>query len=148
MAALEATGWASDAHALADFLAEPNLCRIATIDESGDPHVVPAWFHWQDERFYVGAQAGDHKVANIRRTGRAAMEIDSDIRRKRGVLVRGSAWLVEGDEGRSRYRSISLAQVRRYQPDRPPIETADRMAGRGEPVVIVIDPERIVSWGR
>lgn len=148
MTALEVTGWASDTHALADFLAEPNLCRVGTIDGNGDPHVVPAWFHWRDERFYVGAQEGDHKVANIRRSGRAAIEIDSDIRRKRGVLVRGSAWLIDGDEGRSEYLSISLAQVRRYQPDKPPIETANRMVGRGTPLVIVIDPERVVSWGR
>lgn len=148
MASVEVTGWASDAHALTDFLAEPNLCRLGTLDESGDPHVVPAWFHWQDQRFYVGAQSDDHKVANVRRSGRAAIEVDGDIRRKRGVLVRGSAWVIDGDYGRSEYLSISLAQVRRYQPDKPPIETANRMVARGTPVVIIVDPERVVSWGR
>lgn len=144
----EVTGWAADANSLADFLAEPNLCRVGTVGADGDPHVVPAWFHWDGERFYVGSQATDRKVADIRRTGRAAVEIDTDIRRKRGVLVRGSAWIIDGDDGRARYGQISQAQVRRYQPDRPPIETANRMASRGTPVVIVIEPERIVSWGR
>ncbi|MEO7117342.1 MAG: hypothetical protein ABIZ34_00050 [Candidatus Limnocylindrales bacterium] len=31
---------------------------------------------------------------------------------------------------------------------RPPIEQANKMAEKGEPVVIVIDPERLLSWGR
>ena len=77
-----------------------------------------------------------------------AVEVDGDIRRKRGVLVRGSAWVVDGAEGRSAYVRISQAQVRRYLPDRPPIEMANRMAEKGDPVVIVVAPERILSWGR
>jgi PPOX class probable F420-dependent enzyme len=148
MAAIEVRGWASDTNALASFLEEPNLCRMATLDADGDPHVVPAWYHWDGERFYVGSQAGDHKVANVQRTGRAAIEIDGDIRRKRGVLVRGTAWIIDGAEGRSEYVRISTAQVRRYLPDRAPIEMANRMAEKGEPVVVVVDPERILSWGR
>jgi len=54
---LEATGWATDANALADFLAEPNLGRVATTDEAGEPHVVPAWFWWDGRSFFIGAQA-------------------------------------------------------------------------------------------
>jgi len=145
---VEVSGWAQDPAALDDHLAEPNLCRFATTDPNGDPHVVPAWFHWDGERFWIGAQAGDHKVGNVRRLLRAAIEVDGDIRRKRGVLARGSAWVVEGAEGRSAYLRISQAQVRRYLPDRPPIEMAHRMAEKGDPVVIVVAPERIVSWGR
>lgn len=142
------SGWAQDPDALDDHLAEPNLCRFATTDAEGDPHVVPAWYHWDGERFWIGAQAGDHKVGNVRRLGRAAVEVDGDIRRKRGVLVRGTAWVVDGAEGRSAYIRISQAQVRRYLPDRAPIEMANRMAEKGEPVVIVVAPETIVSWGR
>jgi PPOX class probable F420-dependent enzyme len=148
MAAIDVRGWAEDANQLASFLDEPNLCRVATVDDDGDPHVVPAWYHWDGERFYVGAQASDHKVANVRRRARAAVEIDGDIRRKRGVLVRGTAWVIDGPEGKAEYVRVSTAQVRRYLAGRPPIETANRMAEKGDPVVIVVDPERIISWGR
>jgi PPOX class probable F420-dependent enzyme len=141
-------GWAADAHALDEFLQEPNLARLGTVDENGDPHLVPVWFHWDGARFFVGSQAADHKVANVRRAGRAAIEVDSDVRRRRGVLARGTAWVVDGPDGRTEYARISQAQVRRYLPDRPPMETANRMSAKGEPVVIVLDPDRIVSWGR
>ncbi len=145
---LEASGWAADRDLLADFLVEPNLARVATIDEAGEPHVVPAWFWWDGESFWVGAQAGDRKVANVRRSGRAGIEIDGDIRRKRGIFARGRAWVIDGDDGRREYVRITAEQVRRYQPDRPPHETAERYARSGRPVVIVITPERLISWGR
>jgi PPOX class probable F420-dependent enzyme len=141
-------GWAADDDVLTDFLAEANLCRIGTTDRFGDVHVVPAWFWWDGERFYLGVQASDVKVANVRRSGRASVEVDSDLRRKRGILARGSARIIDGDEGRREYVRISTEQVRRYQPDRPAGETAARMVERGEPVVLEVTPERIVSWGR
>lgn len=142
------SGWAADDNELASFLEEPNLCRIGTMDWRGLPHIVPAWFHWDGEKFYVGADAADHKVSNVKRTGLAAIEIDGDIRRKRGILARGTAVVVGGEEGRGAYERISAAQVRRYQPDRPPTETAARMASRGNPVVIEVLPASIISWGR
>jgi PPOX class probable F420-dependent enzyme len=142
------TGWAAAEAALAEFLDEPNLCRLGTIDPAGDVHVVPVWFHWDGASFLVGSDAADHKVDNVRRSGRASVEIDSDLRRKRGILARGRARVVDGTVGREWYLRISEAQVRRYQPERPPHETATRMASRGEPVVIEMRPEHIVSWGR
>lgn len=143
-----ATGWAVDAALLAEFLAEPNLCRLATLDEDGEPHVVPAWYWWDGARFWIGAQATDRKVANVRRRGRATVEIDSDIRRKRGILVHGAARVIDGAEGRREYVRITAQQVLRYQMGKPPIETAERYAQSGSPVVIVVVPERTLSWGR
>jgi nitroimidazol reductase NimA-like FMN-containing flavoprotein (pyridoxamine 5'-phosphate oxidase superfamily) len=142
------TGWAADPNALAGFLEEPNLARIGTIDTHGFAQVTPAWFHWDGEKFYVGADAGDAKVRNIRRSGTASIEIDSDIRRKRGILARGTAVVLAGAEGRASYEQISIPQVRRYQPGRPPIETAARMVSHGDPVVIEVLPASIISWGR
>ena len=121
---------------------------MGTVDVSGEVHVVPAWYAWDGERLSIGADAADHKVANVRRTGRASVEIDGDLRRKRGILAHGPAVIIDGDEGRKVYESISTIQVRRYQPDRPPRETAQRMASKGQPVVIEVHVERIISWGR
>ncbi len=145
---MDVRGWASERNALEDFLAEPDLCRIGTVGADGDPHVVPAWYWWDGERFWIGAQAADRKVADVRRSGRAAVEVDADLRRKRGILAVGHAEVVDGEDGRLAYVRITAEQVRRYQPDRPPRETAERYAGHGTPVVICVVPDRIVSWGR
>jgi nitroimidazol reductase NimA-like FMN-containing flavoprotein (pyridoxamine 5'-phosphate oxidase superfamily) len=141
-------GWAIDATLLAEFLAEPNLCRIATIDDEGRPHVTPAWHWWDGTSFWIGAQARDRKVAHIRRTGQAGVEVDGDIRRKRGVYTTGAARIIDGAEGKREYIRITTEQVPRYQPGRPPHETAARYAKDGEPVVIQVTPDRLISWGR
>jgi len=145
---MDVTGWATDDAALKDFLAEPNLCRVATVDEEGRPHVVPAWHWWDGTSFWVGAQAKDRKVAHIRRTGTAGIEVDGDLRRKRGIYCTGPARLIEGAEGRREYIRITAEQVPRYQPGRPPHETAERYSKSGEPVVICVTPDRLISWGR
>jgi nitroimidazol reductase NimA-like FMN-containing flavoprotein (pyridoxamine 5'-phosphate oxidase superfamily) len=148
MSEAHVTGWAEDVNALASFLDEPNLARIGTIDRRGFAHVTPAWYHWDGEKFYIGADAGDAKVANVRRTGMASIEIDGDVRRKRGILARGTAVVVDGEEGRAAYERISIPQVRRYLPDRGPIEMAAKMVSKGDPVVIEVLPAGIISWGR
>jgi len=145
---VDISGWAANGDELAAFLAEGNLCRVATIDENGLPHVTPAWHWWDGASFWVGGQAGDRKVANIRRTGTAGIEVDGDIRRKRGIYCTGAARLIEGADGLREYIRITAEQVRHYQPDRPPHETAERYSKSGTPVVIVVTPDRMISWGR
>ncbi len=142
---IRVTGWAEDAGELASFLEEPNLCRVGTTDLHGYAHITPAWFHWDGAVFYIGADADDAKVANVRRNRTASIEIDSDVRRKRGILARGSASIVAG---RAKYEEISIPQVRRYVPNRVPRELAAKMAEKGNPVVIEVRPISIISWGR
>jgi nitroimidazol reductase NimA-like FMN-containing flavoprotein (pyridoxamine 5'-phosphate oxidase superfamily) len=146
--AFPVSGWAADPVALAAFLREPNLCRVATLDGRGRPHVVPAWFWWDGTRFHVGAQASDAKVAHVRRFGEAGIEIDADVRQKRGIYATGSARIIDGPEGREEYIRISIEQMKRYRPERPARETAERMAATGEPVVIMVTPRQMISWGR
>ncbi len=148
MRTMDIDGWATDATALADFLAEPNLCRIATIDDEGRPQVTPAWHWWDGTSFWIGAQARDRKVAHLRERPLAGVEVDGDIRRRRGIYCTGQARLIDGAEGYREYIRITAEQVQRYQPDRPPHETAERYANKGEPVVIQVTPDRLISWGR
>jgi nitroimidazol reductase NimA-like FMN-containing flavoprotein (pyridoxamine 5'-phosphate oxidase superfamily) len=145
---MDISGWATDAGKLAEFLSEPNLCRIATIDELGRPHVVPAWHWWDGSSFWIGAQAPDMKVAHIRARGTAGVEVDADLRRKRGVFGTGTARVIDGADGRREYVRITAEQVKRYQPDRPPHETAERYGRAGQPVVIQVTLDRMISWGR
>ena len=145
---MDVSGWAADAIRLAEFLGEANLCRIATIDEAGRPHVVPAWHWWDGTSFWVGAQARDRKIAHIRRLGSAGIEVDADVRRKRGIFATGPAQIIDGPQGRREYIRITAEQVRRYQPDRAPQETAERYSQAGQPVVIQVTPDRLISWGR
>ncbi|HVA85087.1 MAG TPA: pyridoxamine 5'-phosphate oxidase family protein [Candidatus Saccharimonadales bacterium] len=145
---MDISGWAQDPNALAEFLEEANLARIATLDEAGRPHVVPAWHWWDGRQFWIGSDGADRKVAHLRRDPICGIEIDADLRRKRGIFANASARIIDGSDGRREYVRITTEQVRRYQPGRPPHHTAEQYASKGEPVVIVISPERMISWGR
>ncbi len=80
--------------------------------------------------------------------GTAGLEVDADLRRKRGIFCTGTARLIDGPAGRTEYVRITAEQVRRYQPDKPPRETAERYSRDGVPVVIQLTPDRMISWGR
>jgi len=112
----------------AQYLGDQALGRMATVGESGEPHVVPVSFRYNDELGTV--DVGGHNIAkskkyrDARRSGRAAIVVDDDVLppwRPRGVEARGEAEaLPEG--GRTVNPDFDAALIR-------------------------IRPRRIVSWG-
>ncbi len=110
-----------------DYLQGQQLGRLATVNESGEPHVVPVGFRYNAELDTI--DVGGHnlgkskKFRDVARTGRAAFVVD-DVPppwKARGVEVRGRAEVFE--EGG---RGVG--------------------EGFGEEL-IRLHPERIVGWG-
>jgi len=105
---------------------EGRLGRLATVDEHGQPHVVPVgWSYNPDlDTIDVGGRdfAATRKFRNVRANGKAAIVIDDVLPpwRPRCVQVRGTA------------------------------EALDHAtpAGGGQPAPMIrISPAKIVSWG-
>ena len=115
-----------------EYLRDQRLGRLATVDTSGGPHVVPVAFRYNPELGTV--EVGGHnlgqskKFRDVARTGRAAFVVDDVLRsaqsapwRARGVEVRGRAEVLEEGGG----------------------EVGPGFAEE----LIRIWPERIVGWG-
>ena len=68
------------------FLAEPRNVIVAGIRRDGRPHLIPNWFYWDGERFYVSTTRSRVKYAIFRRDPRAQLLVD-DSTRFRAVLV-------------------------------------------------------------
>jgi pyridoxamine 5'-phosphate oxidase family protein len=105
---------------------EGRLGRLATVDEHGQPHVVPVgWSYNPDlDTIDIGGRdfAATRKFRNVRATGKAAIVIDDVLPpwRPRCVQVRGTA--------------EALAQA--------------IPAGGGQPAPMIrITPGKVVSWG-
>lgn len=104
-----------------EYLADQQLCRLATCDRSGRLHVVPCGFSYNAELGTVDLTGfsleKSLKYRDVARTGRAALVVDDlksvDPWHPRGIEIRGTA-------------------------------TA---TGTGESAVIRLAPERIVAWG-
>lgn len=130
------------------FVDRQRAARLATSDAEGRPHVVPVCFAFDGTRFYTPLDEKPkrvearrlRRVRNIEARHEAMLLIDQydDDWSRLGYLqvYGGAGLLMPGDEGHT--EAVALLR-RRYAQYR-------EMALEGLPV-IVITPERVVSWG-
>lgn len=57
-------------------LSEQNIW-LATIRPDGRPHLVPIWFVWVDESFYICTEAQSVKARNLRANPRASVALEN-----------------------------------------------------------------------
>ena len=98
------------------FLTEPgHLVRLATVDESGAPRVVPIWFAYEDGLVYVTPRERSAWWADLQRDPRCALVIDEEALPYRKVVARGAVTVVHGpgsdDAWRDLYRRIAARYV-------------------------------------
>ncbi len=122
--------------------------RLATADADGHPHVVPVCYAFDGERFYTPLDEKPKRVAgkelrrvrNIEARHEASLVIDQyddDWSRLGYVLVYGRADLIMPGDARHEQALVLLRE--RY--------AQYREMGLERQLVIVITPERVVSWG-
>jgi pyridoxamine 5'-phosphate oxidase family protein len=105
-----------------EYLQGQQLGRLATVNESGEPHVVPVGFHFNAELDTI--DIGGHnlgkskKFRDIARTGRAAFVVDDVLPpwQARGIEVRGRAKVIE--EGGEDANPDTDAELIRIRPTR------------------------------
>lgn len=121
---------------------------MATADADGNPHVIPVCYARDGARLYTPLDekpkrvAGTHlrRVRNILVRPQVALVIDQyddDWARLGYVLVQGRAELLQPDHP-LHARALSLLRERYVQ---------YRVMDLEQSPVIMITPERIVSWG-
>jgi nitroimidazol reductase NimA-like FMN-containing flavoprotein (pyridoxamine 5'-phosphate oxidase superfamily) len=102
-----------------EYLARPLLARLATSD-AGWPHVVPVWFEFDGETFWIPAQAKTVKVEHIRRDKRVGLIIDTYAEPMSKfnitqVMVKGEAELVrDHDLETNPAKSRTISVYHRY----------------------------------
>lgn len=105
-----------------EYLQGQQLGRLATVNESGEPHVVPTSFRYNAELDTI--DMGGHNLAaskkfrDVARTGRAAFVVDDVLPpwQARGVEVRGRAEVFS--EGGREVNSDFDAELIRLHPGR------------------------------
>jgi len=130
------------------FVRRQRVGRLATADADGHPHVVPICYAFDGERFYTPLDEKPKRVAgkelrrvrNIEARHEASLVIDQydDDWSKLGyVLVYGRADLIAPGQAMHE-RALALLRERYAQYREMELERQ---------FVIVITPERVVSWG-
>lgn len=79
-----------------EFLKSQKILRLATIDTSGNPHIVPVWYMYINNKFYVGTNTRTKKAKNIKKNPKVSFCVDIGIKSPDifGVMGVGRAKLI------------------------------------------------------
>jgi len=95
---------------LKEFLLQPYLARLATVQEDGSPYIVPVWHDYDGEAIYIVARAKSQYVDHIKREPRVAVSIVEGAQ----VLILGQATIVEGPVVGGQWVDIAFRMARKY----------------------------------
>ena len=77
-------------------LASAEIAWLTTTDAAGAPQPIPVWFLWDGgDRVTIYSQASTHKLRNIARQPRVALNFDSEERGEVAVVFAGEARVAE-----------------------------------------------------
>ena len=119
-------------------LAEPRVCVVSTVSPSGDPHVVPCWFLFEDGRFLMTVYSQARRAKNISDKGRARVLVEHPFGYVSAV---GNARILTGPDIRDVHERI----VARYLTDAGRDNFLDA-SGVPDDAAIELVPERWMSW--
>lgn len=124
-----------------DFIDYARVCRLATVDAGGQPHVVPVCPILVDGRIYIATGEGK-KVRNVRENPKVSLAFDDyveDWSSLRGVVAFGAvSRIVEGGEEFAALRDAFYAKFPQYEPQAGGVT-------EGDTVILEIEMERLSS---
>jgi PPOX class probable F420-dependent enzyme len=123
------------------FLAGDRHAVLATNRPRGAPQLTPVWFLYEDDRFYVSAQADTVKVHNLRRDPSVSFCIDGGRDDVRYVVVSGKAELVE--PGEAQQKEMRRRIIAKYHESEEAAAQYYQSIRENPAVLIVVNPERL-----
>ncbi len=126
---------------VAQLIERERVCRVATVNVSSMPHLVPVCAVVAEGRIYFGSGDDARKVKNLEKNPRVAVTVDlysDDWAHIKGVMVQGTATLIARGP---RFRKIRGLLYRKYPqyPTEAAIEESDS-------VIVEVTPTAVFSW--
>lgn len=128
------------------FLDEARTLIVATLDKDGAPHQTALWFARHEGAVMFETYGSSQKVVNLRRDPRVSVlcEEGESYDQLRGVSIRGTAEIVDSGE---RLSELMTHIIARNAPGQTAEALARHVAGMvRKRVVVVVHPEKIMSW--
>lgn len=128
------------------FLEAGRDLQVASINPDGTPHLVTMWYAVLDGEPAFWTYAKSQKIVNLRRDPRLTVLVATGERYEelRGVSIAGRAELIDDRDAVQRYGET--VYQRYWGPiDDDAVREGVRAMG-AKRVVVVVKPEKIVSW--
>ena len=126
------------------FLGEQKVCRLATVDRRGQPHVVPVWHILLDGDLYIETSPNSKKGQNLRANPKMALVVDAgdSFDTYKGVMIQGTVEFVKAKQMLARFRD---AMAQRY------FGTAEHpgykyLVSGPDPLLMKVIPKKVVTW--
>ena len=118
------------------------VARMATVSADGRIHNVPVSPVLDGGTLLIATDTSSKKVRNLEANARVTLVFDEyaemwDL--LRGVVIEGGVRIVRDGEEFTRARALLYEKYRQYEVDSPIEETTS--------VILVVTPERVLSWG-
>ena len=126
-----------------DFLSGNPICRLGCLDDDGWPYVVPIWFEYSDDGFYIIPRDRSLWAKYIQNDPRVFICIDqADGLRK--VMVKGKGEIIEEANVGGKWVEIATRMSVRYLGENGPNYLAPTLP---EPRwLIFVRPETWTTW--
>jgi hypothetical protein len=127
-----------------EYLGTRRMCRLATVNSDGAPHVSPLWFVWDGERAWIYSIVKSQRWVNVYSNPRVALVIDDgdEYEELRGVEITGTIAPV-GEIPRTGTPDEDLDTPERLFSEK---YSGHEMAHDGRHAWLCLVPDKIVSW--
>lgn len=128
--------------AVARLIHGERVCRVATVSDTGMPHLVPVCQVVHDGKIFFASGDDGRKVLNLKANPRVAVTVDlysEAWAHLKGVMVQGEATLI--DKG-PRFRKVRALLYAKY-----PQYPEDAALDESDSVIVEVTPSRVFSWG-
>ena len=126
-----------------EFFRSQKILRLATIDSSGNPHIVPVWYMYANKKFYIGTNTKTKKAKNIKKNSKISFCVDIGIKSPGifGVMGIGRARLIQKiDRVEVLAKKILLKYFKNLEN-----RSAQQLLNQTD-CVIEITPKKITNW--
>jgi len=123
-----------------DFLHEPNVAILSTVDKKGRPHALPIWYLYEDGELILSTGRGSQKHKNVEANPEISLTVDKRTLPYYAVMLRGRAEIGPPltDEQR-------LIMAKRYLGDELGKRYYDATAG-SDSITIRLRPEKTIVY--
>lgn len=126
------------------FLGEQRVCRLATVDRRGQPHVVPVWHILLDGDLYIETSPSSKKGLNLKTNPKIALVVDAgdSFDAYKGVMIQGRVEFVKDKKMLVRFRE---AMAQRYfgTSEHPGYKY---LVSGSDPLLMKVIPKKIITW--
>jgi PPOX class probable F420-dependent enzyme len=122
----------------AAFLGRHGVCRLATASRDLMPHVIPVMYAMDGKNVVIAIDYKTRKLKNMRENPKVSLVVD-EYDPNRAVFIQGTCKILERGREYRRLLDILFEKFEAYRND---------PWGEGESPIIVVTPQKVVSWGR